>query len=242
MTAKPVPALATRMVLLALAGAIEGLLVSNGPLLDRYAALRLGERGLLLDLDLLFALGLAAAGAAAALAPWSQNVFLGLLAVTATWSLAESSTHPFWLAGKRAAAWRPHDPSGAVLAAHVFALVLVAAATLVQALQDDRRTAVTQAVAVPQMRRQTRALAFAAATLLAATTAVAAGLLALLDDVAQRFAGVITGRTAFAVLLGSALLLLTGIALMASQSQRRQGTVRPRSELEERSVKGDGEP
>lgn len=215
------PTLAARMVLLALAGAIEGLLVSNGPLLERYAALRLGERGLLLDLDLLFALGLAAVGAAAALAPWSHNLFLGLLAVAATWSLSESSTHPFWLVGKRAAAWRPHDPSGAILAAHVLALVLVAGATLLQALHDYRRTAFTQAIPAPQVRRDTRRLAFAAATLLAATTAIAVALLAALDDVAQRFAGLIAGRTAFAVLLGSGLLLLVGIALMASQTKRR---------------------
>lgn len=216
---RPIPLVATRMALLAVAGALEGLLVANGPLLEKYVALRLGSRGLLIDLDLLFALVLAAVGVAAALAPWVHTLFLGLVGAAASWSLSESSLHPFWLLSKKTR-WVPHEPSGALLAAHLFVLALVCAAALVQGLQAYRNAAFAQRVEPHRLRDDTRRLAVAGTLLLAGTLAVAVPVILLLDDLASQVAGAITGRTAFAVLVGSAVLLLVGVALLAVPEKR----------------------
>ena len=223
---RPIPLVATRMAMLAVAGALEGLLVANGPLLEKYVALRLGSRGLLIDLDLLFALVLAAAAVAAALAPWTHALFLGLGGAAASWSLSESSVHPFWLLSKKTR-WVPHDPSGAVLAAHLFVLALVCAASLVQGLQAYRKAAFTQRIEPDRLRDDTRRLIVSGVLLLAATLAVAVPLLLLLDDLAGQATGAITGRTAFAVLVGSALLLLVGVALLAAPGKAPRRKAKP---------------
>lgn len=221
---RPIPLVAARMAMLAVAGALEGLLVANGPLLEKYVALRLGSRGLLIDLDLLFAIGVAAVGVAAALAPWAHAVFLGVVGAAASWSLSESSLHPFWLLSKKTR-WVPHEPSGALLAAHLFVLTLVCGAVLLQGLQAYRNAAFAQRVEPRRLRDDTRRLAVAGALLLAGTLAVAVPLILLLDDLASQVAGAITGRTAFAVLVGSAVLLLVGVALLAApgKTQRSKG-------------------
>lgn len=217
---RPTATMATRMALLALAGLLEGLLVANGPILERYAALRLGSRGLLIDLDLLFALGFAVAGSAAALAPWSHTFFTVLVTGAATWSLSESSLHPYWLVSKKTL-WRPHDPSTGLLLAHVLVIALVCAAILLHALEVHRRAALAQGMAPELVPRQSRRLLQAGSVVLAATVAVAGGLAFVLDDVLQGAVGVITGPTAFAVLLGSAILLLGGVALLATSDKKQ---------------------
>lgn len=216
---RPTPTVATRMALLALAGLLEGLLVANGPILQRYAALRLGAGGLLLDLDLVFALAFAAAGAAAALAPWSHASFAVLVTGAATWSLSESSLHPYWLVSRKTQ-WRPHDPATGLLLAHILVIALVCTAILLQALEVHRRAALAQGMAPDLVPRQSRRLLQAGALVLAATVAIAGALAFVLDDLLQGAVGAITGPTAFAVLLGSAILLLGGVALLAMPDKK----------------------
>lgn len=227
-TASTVATRATRMALLALAGAIEGLLLSNGPLLERFAALRVGTRGLLIDLDLLFAFGFALAGAAAALAPWTQNVFLALLATAAAWSLSESSTHPFWLLGK-SKPWHPTGPSARLLAAHLLAIALVCGAAIVEAWQTQRRQSQAQRLDPGPARSQARGLALAGGLLLALVVVTGAILLAILDAVSQRLQGALAGPTAFFVLVGSACLLAIGLAVLGFPGKGRKTNDVPES-------------
>lgn len=208
----------TRVSLLGAAGLIEGLLLANSPVLERYAAVRLGPEGILIDVTLLCAVVLGAAGAAAALAPWAQAVFLGFVITTASWSLAESSQHPFWLFSNKGV-WRPHAPSTAVVAAHVTAIALVCCAALAEAMQKYRAAARAQSFSARNLSRDTQRLAVAGAALLGVTAVVVLPLIALLDGLADRLIGAVRGPVAFIVLIGSAVLLLLGFGLLAAQGQ-----------------------
>lgn len=212
-------ALATsRVVLLGVAGLVEGLLLADSPVLERYSALRLGPEGILVDLSLLCAAVLGALGCAAAFAAWSQAVFLGFVVATASWSLAESSLHPFWIFSNKGV-WRPHPPSAGVVAAHVVAISFVCAAALLEAMQRYRRAAREQAFAPADLDRDTKRLALGGAGLLGATAAVTVPVIALLDGAADELVGAVRGRTAFTVLMASALLLLVGLGLLAAQGR-----------------------
>lgn len=203
----------------ALAGAIEGLLLAEGPVIERYAALRLGEDGLLIDITLLCVVSLAILGALASLAPWLQAVFLSALVSIATWSLAESSQHPFWIFSNEGL-WRPRAPPAGVVAGHVTAIGFVCAAVLAQSLQAYRRAARKQGFAAADLARDTRRLATSGLALLVVTAFVALPLVALLDGLADTITGTLRGRVAFSVLLASALLLLLGLGLLAKPSKQ----------------------
>lgn len=218
--------LVARIAVLAVAGLIEGLLLANSPVLERYAAVRLGPEGILIDVTLLCAVVLAAAGAAAALAPWAQAVFIGFVITTATWSLAESSQHPFWLFSSKGI-WRPHPPSAGLVAAHVVAIALVSSAALVEAMQKYRAAARAQSFTAANLARDTQRLAVAGAGLLGATALVVVPLIALLDRQADRLIGAVRGPVAFTVLIGSAVLLLLGFGLLAAQGSPPKLAKRP---------------
>lgn len=218
--------LVTRVALLGVAGLIEGLLLANSPVLERYAAVRLGPEGVLIDVTLLCAVVLGAAGAAAALAPWAQAIFLGFVITTASWSLAESSQHPFWLFSSKGV-WRPHPPSSGLIAAHVTAIALVCCAALAQAMQKYRAAARAQSFSVANLARDTHRLAVAGAALLGATALIVLPLVALLDGVADRLIGAVRGPVAFVVLIGSAFLLLLGFGLLAAQGKPPKLAKRP---------------
>ncbi|MEK6975771.1 MAG: hypothetical protein AABY18_05465 [Candidatus Thermoplasmatota archaeon] len=207
--------LVARIGVLATAGLIEGLLLANSPVLERYAAVRLGPEGILIDVTLLCAIVLGAAGALAAFAPWAQAVFLGFVITTASWSLAESSQHPFWLFSNKGV-WRPHPPSTGLVAAHATAIALVCCAALAEAMQKYRAAARAQGFSPANLARDTQRLATAGAALLAATALVVLPLIALLDGLANRLIGAVRGPAAFVILLGSAVLLLLGFGLLAS--------------------------
>lgn len=199
---------------LALAGAIEGLLLAESPVIERYAALRIGTEGLLIDINLLCVVALALAGALAALAPWVQAIFVSGLVAIATWSLAEASQHPFWIFSN-SGVWRPRDPPAGVLAGHVIAIALVCSAALAEALQAYRAAARQQSFAVADLARDTRRLAFAGGLLLAVAAFVALPLVALLDGLAEAITGTLRGRVALTVLMTSGILLLVGLGLLA---------------------------
>lgn len=204
---------------LAVAGAIEGLLLAESPVVERYAALRLGPDGLLIDIPLLCVLGLAALGALAALAPWLQAVFVSCLVTIATWSLAESSQHPFWIFSN-VGIWRPRPPSVGVVAGHVVAIAFVCGAALAEALQAYRKAAREQAFAASDLASDTRRLATAGLFLLVVTAFIALPLVALLDGLADSITGTLRGRIAFTVLVTSGMLLLVGLGLLAKPTTR----------------------
>lgn len=206
---------AARIGLLALAGAIEGLLLSASPVIERYAALRLGPDGVLVDLTLVCVVTLAAVGALAALAPWLQAIFLGLVITSASWSLAESSQHPFWIFSNKGI-WRPHAPNPGVVLGHILAIGAVCSAALLDALQNYRQAAREQAIDDNQVARDTRHLAAAGGLALAVTAFIVLPIVAILDRLAGTLTGAFQGRVTLIVLLGSALLLLTGLGLLAN--------------------------
>lgn len=218
--------LVARVALLGVAGLIEGLLLANSPVLERYAAVRLGPEGILIDVTLLCAVVLGAAGAAAAFAPWAQAVFLGFVITTASWSLAESSQHPFWLFSNKGV-WRPHPPSSGLIAAHVTAITLVCCAALAEAMQKYRAAARAQSFSPASLARDTQRLAVAGAGLLGVTALIVLPLIALLDGVADRLIGAVRGPVAFVVLIGSAVLLLLGFGLLAAQGTPPKLVKRP---------------
>lgn len=216
------PALAAgRAALLGLAGAIEGLLLASSPVLERYAAVRMGPDGILIDVDLLCALVLGVVGALSALATWGQVTFLGFVITTAAWSLAESSQHPFWIFSSKGV-WRPHDPSTGTVVAHVIAIACVCLAALGQALQDYRAAARAQGFSARSLARDTQRLAFAGLMLLAVTAAITLPLVAGLHGASDDLAGAVKGKTAFTLLMGSALLLLVGLGLLAAQGRDKK--------------------
>lgn len=207
-----------RVALLAVAGLVEGMLLANSPVLERYAGVRLGPEGIVVDVTLLCAVVLAAAGAAAALAPWAQAVFLGFVVSTASWSLAESSQHPFWIFSNRGI-WRPQPPAAGVVTAHVLAIALVCCAAVAEAMQKYRAAARVQSMSAAALSRDTARLARAGAMLVGATAFVTLPLVAILDGVADDLVGAVRGRMALVLLLASALLLLTGLGLLAAQGR-----------------------
>lgn len=217
---------ASRALALALAGLIEGLLLAESPVLERYAAIRLGPEGILIDVTLLCAVVMGAIGAASALAPWAQAIFLGFVITTASWSLAESSQHPFWLFSNKGV-WRPHPPSTGLVMAHVAAIALVCCAALAQAMQKYRAAARAQSFSPAHLARDTQRLAIAGAGLLGATAIVVLPLIALLDGLADKLIGAVRGPVAFAVLMGSAVLLLVGFGLLAAQGGAAKPVVTP---------------
>lgn len=211
---------AGRVALLGVAGLIEGLLLAQSPVLERYAAVRLGPDGVLVDVDLLCAAVLGVAGALSAFATWAQVVFLGLVVSTASWSLAESSQHPFWIFTNKGV-WRPHDPSTGTVVAHVLAIACVCMAALAQALQDYRSAARAQGFSARALARDSQRLLVAGVTLLGVTAAVMLPVVALLHGASDDLAGAVKGKTAFTLLVGSALLLLVGLGLLATQGRAR---------------------
>ena len=218
---RPEPAiLASRAALLALAGAVEGLLLANSPVLEKYAAIRLGPDGVLVGVGVLCAGSLALVGALAALAPWVQATFLGLCVSTMSWSLAESSQHPFWIFSSKGI-WRPHPPGTGTILAHGLAIALVALAALAEALQAYRAAARVQQVPERELAGHTRRLAVAGLAVLGVAVAVTLPLVAVLDGWGKDLAGSLQGRTAFTVLVASALLLLTGLGLLAAQGRAK---------------------
>ena len=210
-----------RMGLLGMAGVLEGLLLANGPVLKKYAALRLGPEGILLDVDLLCAIVLGLLGALGALRPWMQSIFLGLAAGAMTWSLAESSLHPFWIVSKKGI-WRPHDPAGPVMLGHVIALFLIGSAALLDALARHRRVLREQRVAPADIAQHSGRLAMLGFAVLGVAAVATIPLTVGLGRLADALRGAVEGATAFAVLMGSALLLLLGLGLLASQGKSRQ--------------------
>ncbi len=211
--------LAGRAGLLGLAGAIEGLLLANSPVLERYAGVRLGPDGVLVDVTLLCAGVLAALGVLAAFAPWIQATFLALVVTSASWSLAESSLHPFWIFSSKGV-WRPHAPGTATIVAHGLAIACVCLAALAEALQQYRAAARAERMPGRALAHDSRRLAVAGLAVLGATAAATLPLVALLDGVADNLAGAVKGRTAFTLLVGSAILLLVGLGLMAAQGRK----------------------
>lgn len=214
--------LVVRVALLAGAGLVEGMLLANSPVLERYAGVRLGPEGILVDITLLCAVGLAAAGALAALAPWAQAVFLGFVVSVASWSLAESSQHPFWIFSNKGV-WRPRAPDAGVVTAHVVAITLVCCAAAAEALQTYRAVARAQSMSAAALARDSRRLAQAGAILVGATAVVALPLVAVLHGLADELIGAVRGRAAFVVLLGSAVLLLVGLGLLSFQGRAPTG-------------------
>ena len=218
-TARPEPALlASRAALLALAGAIEGLMLANSPVLERYAAIRLGPDGVLIGVSVLCAGGLALAGALAALAPWIHATFLGLLVSTTSWSLAKSSQHPFWIFTSKGV-WRQTAPEVGTIVAHGVAIACVCAAVLLEALQAYRAAAREQKVPAPSLARDTQRLLTAGLVVLGVAVVVTLPLVAVLDRAGDDLVGSMQGRTAFTVLVGSTALLLVGLGLMAAQGK-----------------------
>ncbi len=232
---RPAPGSSLRLVLLATAGAVEGVLLAHGPLLDQYAAVRLGPRGVFVDITLLSALLLGALGALAALSARVQAVFLTLLAGTITWSLANASLHPWWVLDEDHE-WIPEAASFALLAVHVAVLLAVASAVLLAALDRYREAARAQGVPPAQLRLEVRRLATAGFTMLALASVPALVLPQALQAFAGGVHGVLDGATAFAVLLAAILLLLVGLGLLLSQATARQKE-RPTRVVES----GDGE-
>lgn len=219
--ARPEPAiLASRVALLALAGAIEGLMLANSPVLEKYAAVRLGPEGIVVGVGVLCAGSLALLGALAAFAPWAQAVFLGLAVSTMSWSLAESSQHPFWILSNKGI-WRHHAPHAGTIVAHGLAIGCVALAALAEALQAYRAAARVQQVPPREVAEHTRRLAVAGLAVLGVAAVATLPLVAVLDGWGKDLAGSLHGRTAFTVLVGSAVLLLVGLGLLAAQGRSK---------------------
>ena len=204
-----------RATLLALAGALEGLLLSSSPVIEGLAAVRLGPDGILIDITFLCVAVLATAGVLAALVPWMQAIFLALIVASTSWSLAESGQHPFWIFSNKGV-WQPQPPSMGVLASHIVALGLICSATIVQALHAYRQAAREQAMEAHQIKRDSNHLVAAGALMLAITTFVVLPLIIVLNGAVDSLAKALQGRATLLVLLGSILLLLTGFGLLAS--------------------------
>lgn len=221
---RPEPALlAARAAILAFAGALEGLMLANSPVLEKYAALRLGPDGVLVAVPLLCAGVLAAVGAAAAFAPWVQATFLGLLVASMSWSLAESSQHPFWIFSSKGV-WRVHAPETGTVLAHGLAIACVGLAALGEALQSYRAAARAERMPPGALARDTQRLATSGLALLGVTVAATLPLVLLLHRLADDLAGSVKGRTAFTLLVGSAVLLLVGLGLVAAQGRAKPGS------------------
>lgn len=209
----PRGALGGQLALLVAAGALEGVLLANGPFLNEYAAVRLGPRGAFVNITLLAALSLAAFGALAATARWARMAFLAVLAAAVTWSLARSSLHPWWLfSSEQTVVHSP--PSGATVAAHVLALALACAATLLDALAAHRRAARLEGMPEPEARLQRRRLAAAGFILLAVAAVLTLVLPAALDSLSGTLQGAVSGSATLVLLGGSALLLALGLGLL----------------------------
>ena len=226
MKARPEPALlASRAALLALAGAIEGLMLANSPVLERYAALRLGPDGVLIGVSVLCAGSLALVGALAAFAPWIQATFLGLGVTTMSWSLAKSSQHPFWIFTSKGV-WRQSAPELGTVVAHGVAIALVCAAVLLEALQAYRAAAREQKVPARELAQHTQRLLAAGVAVLGVAVVATLPLVAVLDRAGDGLVGSMQGRTAFTLIIASTALLLVGLGLMATQG-RSKPTAKP---------------
>ncbi|MEK6984791.1 MAG: hypothetical protein AABX89_00185 [Candidatus Thermoplasmatota archaeon] len=207
-----------QLVLLVAAGALEGLLLANGPFLNEYAAVRLGPRGAFVNIVLLSALSLAAFGALAATMRWARMAFLAVLAAAVTWSLARSSLHPWWLfSSEQIVVHSP--PNGATIAAHVFALALACAATLLDALAAHRLAARREGMPEREMRAQSRRLAAAGFSLLVVASVLTLVLPAALDSLAGTLQGAVSGSATLVLLGGSALTLALGLGLLVVRPQ-----------------------
>jgi hypothetical protein len=206
---------------LAAAGALEGLLLAHGPVLNDYSAVRLGPRGIFVDLAWLCVLGLGALGAIAGLASWLRTLFLTALAVPITWSLARASQHPWWLL-KSSQAWQLQSPSPATLAGHALAVTLVCSSALLDALGRHRDAMHAQGLPPEAVRRDTGRLALRGLATLAPCLALAFLLPGLLDGLAGGLRGTLQGPAAFTALLASTAMLLVGLAMLASPGRTRR--------------------
>jgi hypothetical protein len=202
------------------AGAIEGLLLSQAPVLRDYSAVRLGPQGIFVSLPWLCVLGLAALGALGGMARWLRTLFLTLLAVPISWSLARSSQHPWWLL-HASSPWHTESPTVGTLAGHALAIGLVCASAWVQALGRYRDAAHAQGMPVAQLASDTKRLGLRGTGLLAASVLAALLLPATLDPMASTLRGAVQGPAAFAVLLASAAALLVGLGLLAAPGTGR---------------------
>jgi hypothetical protein len=221
MKARPGPLDLAAPACLAAAGAIEGLLLASGPVLHDYSAVRLGPRGIFVSLPWLCVLGLGALGAIAGLARWLRTLFLTLLAVPVSWSLARSSQHPWWLL-HATSPWRVQAPSAAALAGHALAVALVCAAALLDALGRSRAAMAAQGMAPEEVRRDTGRLGLRGLGIAGLCLLLAFLLPGILDPLAATLRGAIKGPAAFALLLASSALLLLGLALLASPGRGRR--------------------
>ncbi|MEA3204009.1 MAG: hypothetical protein QOI63_1689 [Thermoplasmata archaeon] len=206
---------------LASAGALEGLLLAHGPVLSDYTAVRLGPHGIFLDIAWLCVLGLGALGAIAGLASWTRTLFLTLLAVPVSWSLARASQHPWWLL-KSSQAWHVQAPSPATLAGHALAVTLVCAAALLDALGRHRDAMQAQGLPADAVRRGTWRLGLRGLATLAFCLLLAFLLPGVLDGLAGGLRGALKGPAAFAALLASTAVLLLGLALLAGPGRQRR--------------------
>ena len=209
-----------RAGLLAGAGALEGLMLARGPILDEYSAVRLGPRGVFVDITLLCVAVLAAAGLLAATARWIEWIFLAALASVMAWTLAPASLHPFWILDPEVV-WEASAPDGVAILAHVVALALVATSATLQALASYRDAARLQDFGAREQDRDVRRLAINGFVLLGLVAVLCLGLPALFAGIGNQVRGAVKGPAAFAVLIGSGALLMAGMALLASDARRR---------------------
>jgi hypothetical protein len=207
------------------AGAVEGLLLATGPVLKDYSAVRLGPHGIFVSIPWLCVLGFAALGALAGLASWLRTMFLTLLCVPITWSLARSSQHPWWLF-KSSMHWYTQAPTAAVLFGHAMAVALVCASALIDALVRARAAAARQGVDPDEVHRTSVRLSGRGVGLVAACFLLAVLLPGILEPMAGSLRGAVQGSAAFAVLLASVVLLLLGLALLASPGRGRRRALR----------------
>lgn len=208
-----------RVALLAAAGVLEGVLLANGPILQEYSAVRLGPRGIFVDIILLCALALGALGAVAAFTPWTKATFLAVVVASASWSLAGPSLHPWWILDA-GFTWETKPLAAADAVGHGAALALVGAAVILQSLQRYRAKAEEQGIAPADIRRDTRRMGSAAFTALGVLAVVALPLPILLDGLASKLQGAIRGPASFTLLLLSAVLLLAGFGVLARQGKK----------------------
>lgn len=206
---------------LAAAGAVEGLLLATSPVIRDYTAIRLGPHGIFVSLPWLCVLGFAALGAIAGLASWIRTTFLTLLCVPITWSLARSSQHPWWLF-KASMHWSTQPPTAAVLVGHAVAVALVCASALIDALVRARAADARQGVAPDEAHRTSLRLAARGLGLVFACFLLAFLLPGILEPMAASLRGAVQGSTAFLLLLGSGVLLLLGLALLAAPGRTRR--------------------
>jgi hypothetical protein len=211
--------LGARLALLVVAGAVEGILLASGPLLDQYAAVRLGPRGVFVDITLLCAAGMAALGAVAAFWPRLQGLFFLGLTVTVSWSLGHGSLHPWWVLDEETA-WEAQPAGPALVAVHAACLALVCAALVLRALDGHRAASQGRPAAVVDREvARMRGRALLAVGLLAVAAVAAPLLLAALADAVK---GSLPGWSGYGVLLGSMVLLTLGLGLLLAPERVRR--------------------